>query len=53
MELGQTGFRFVRIDNIGNGDLRFIAVNAIYQHLKILPKGNFVSNDKKEDQNGL
>ncbi len=47
MELGQTGFRFVRIDNIGNGDLRFIAVNAVYQHLKVLPKGNFVSNDKR------
>ncbi len=46
-EYGQTGFRFVRIDNIGDDDLKFAAIYAYYLRLKILPSGYFECNDER------
>lgn len=44
---GQTGFRFVRIDNIGERDLKLVSAFAAFSHLKILPSGNFTCNDER------
>lgn len=49
-EHGQTGFRFVRIDNVGNVDLKLVAVYASYHHLKVLPVGYFECDDARVNE---
>lgn len=46
-EYGQTGFRFVRIDNVGNENLNLVALYAAYKHLKVLPVGSFECSDER------
>lgn len=46
-EFCQTGFRFVRIDNVGKDDLKLAAVYAYYLRLKNLPVGYFECDDEK------
>lgn len=49
-EHGQTGFRFVRIDNVGEEDLKFVAIYAAYHHLKVLPVGYFECDDDRVNE---
>ena len=50
MEFGQTGFRFVRIDNVGKNDLKIVAIYAVYVHLKDLPIGEFTCSDDRVNE---
>ena len=45
LTFGQTGFRFIRIDNLSGGNLVLISTQAAYTHLKELPKGYFKCDD--------
>lgn len=49
-EYGQTGFRFVRIDNVGEGELKLAAAYAYYLRLKNLPTGYFECDDEKVNE---
>lgn len=49
-EYAQTGFRFVRIDNVGDGELKLAAVYACYLRLKNLPVGTFECDDEKVNE---
>ena len=46
LEFGQTGFRFVRIDNLSTYEYKLVSVRAAYKHLKVTPKGYFKCDDK-------
>ena len=47
LTFGQTGFRFVRIDNISDSDFSFACVSAAYTHLEEQPVGNFCCDDEE------
>lgn len=47
MSVGQTGFRFVRIDNVDGEDVKFVGIYATYLHLKEKPIGKFSCSDNK------
>lgn len=49
-EYAQTGFRFVRIDNVGDGELKLAAVYACYLRLKNLPVGTFECDDDRVNE---
>lgn len=49
-EFAQTGFRFVRIDNVGRQKLNLVAAYAAYNHLKVLPYGAFECNDERVNE---
>lgn len=50
LTFGQTGFRFVRIDNLSSGNLVLVSTRAAYSHLKVLPCGYFKCDDKEINQ---
>lgn len=50
LEFGQTGFRFVRIDNISDSDYKFTAIVAAYLHLDEKFRGRFRCDDEKVNQ---
>lgn len=47
LTFGQTGFRFVRIDNLSDEDYTFVGINAAYTHLEEKPCGNFCCDDEE------
>lgn len=47
LDFGETGFRFVRIDNISGTDYKFTATAAVYIHIDEKFKGKFRCNDEE------
>ena len=46
-EWGSTGFRFLRIDNVGLGDIEFKSVPAVFVHRDLQPDGRFECDDAR------
>ena len=46
-EIGNTGFRFVRIDFLGEGFLEFKSVRAVFLYRPLEYKGSFKCNDER------
>ncbi len=44
-EFGKTGFRFIRLDFLDEGEYRIENIYASYVHTKLKSEGKFVSND--------
>ena len=47
LTFGNSGFRFVRIDNISGVDIILRAVLLSYQHINLKPKGYFICDDER------
>ena len=50
LRFGQTGFRFVRLDNVGQHKYNIVSLSAVYEHLKEKPKGYFKCNDGRVNE---
>lgn len=47
---GQTGFRFVRIDNLSQNSYGFVSALAAFTHVKESPVGSFLCNDEEVNE---